>query len=495
VPVAGSGARLTAMRESLRHVLSAPACLMAFALGAVAQAPRDTKMVEYKKRVEHHYVEAAQNYVDIAWWSRKVGLVPQATTLFLRAKEAGQGRHQMADNLVSWMDQLGDGFWRVRPKRPPHQLVAECARRVRIADKEVRKSHLLIAQLAIGVGAEPDARTHCQEAIRLGAEIQVNKEGSYRLDGLVLPEALAKWLQDRTVATASGARVFESAAAAGGPRLEGFHEHRDERLVVRTDLGADKAKALHALGSALLPHLEDRLDGAPTRPLILLVFAQRAAYAAYLKSLGIDSAGSGMAEYGSFQTIVSAEGRADPELHAIVLHELSHLFFWGTAPAVMPDWYAEGFAESFGGQGTFTFDGKELAIGAPMDRHRLDALVKAPLPLAELLAGDVEELLQKDPDKALRFYAEAWAFQRFLRAADCPWREDFARWEARCRGTVLGTTFGRGAAADASGKPAPTPPGAQRYGDRKPAQALFQDAFGKKLEAMDKAFQAFVQAL
>jgi hypothetical protein len=217
-----------------------------------------------------------------------------------------------------------------------------------------------------------------------------------------------------------------------------------------------------------------------------------------LKSLGIDSAASGLAEYGSFQTIVSAEGRADPELQALVLHELSHLFFWGTAPAAMPDWYAEGFAETFGGQGTFKFDGKELALGGVMERHRLDPLLKEPLPLAELLAGDAEELWAKDPPKALRFYTAAWAFQRFLRSVGCPWREEFLRWEARCRGTVLGNAQiqpggAAGGPAGAGGKPgaAATP----RYGDRKPAQTLFHEMFGKQLTEIDKAFQEFVKGL
>ena len=61
--------------------------------------------------------------------------------------------------------------------------------------------------------------------------------------------------------------------------------------------------------------------------------------------------------------------------------------FFGTAPAFLPDWYAEGFAESFGGQGTFTWDGKTLQTGGLLAKHRLAALQQAPLPLRELLAG------------------------------------------------------------------------------------------------------------
>lgn len=474
----------------LRRAL-ALSVLCCLATATPGQSPRDAKLADYQKRLEHHYVEAAQAYVDIAWWCRKVGLVPQATTLFLRAKAAGQGRHQMADNLVMWMNQYGDAFWRVRPKRPARQYVVMCERKVRAADRQTRKSHLQIAKLALGVGAEQDARAHCEAAIRLGAEIAVGKDGGCKLDSLVLPEALAKWLQERTVVLANGEHIFESAVAAGGPRLEGLHEHRDDQLVVRTDLGAAPALALHALGSALLPLLEDRLDGSPARPLVLLVFAKRATYTAYLQSLGIDSTASGFADYGSFQTIVCAEGKAEPELWALVLHEMTHLFFWGAAPAVMPDWYAEGFAESFGGQGTFAFDGKKLEVGAPMARHRLDALLQKPVPLADLLAGDAEQLWRQDADQALRFYTAAWALQRFLNRPDCPWREDFLRWEARCRGTALGNAADGGGAAGAGKRVSAT----QGFGDRKPAQTLFAEMFGAKVDAIDKAFQDYVKTL
>jgi len=485
-------------RRDRSRAATTVAFLLGLAAAAAAQSGRDSKLAEYKKRVDRHHVEAAQAYVEIAWWGRKVGIVPQSTVLFLRAKEAGQGRHQMADNLVGWMDQLGDAFWRVRPKRPPRHWVVECTRKVRLADRQVRKSHLQVAELALGVGAEQDARTHCEAAIRLGAAIEAGKDGRWKLDGLLLPEPLAKWLQERTVATAGGARVYESAAAAGGPRLEGLHAVADERLAVRTDLGAETAKTLHALGSALLPHLEDRLDGAPARQLVLLVFGKRADFAGYLKSLGIEGAAAGLAEYGSFQTIVCAEGKSEGELHALVLHELSHLFFWGTAPAAMPDWYAEGFAESFGGQGTFSYDGKQLTIGGLMDRHRIEALQQEGFALGELLEADAEQLWQQDPAKALRFYAAAWALQRFLRSPGCRWKDEFERWEARCRGTVLGNGAGgggkgRAAAAAAGGGPAlgSTP----RYGDRKPAQVLFREMMGKEFEALDRSFQEYVRGL
>ena len=95
-----------------------------------------------------------------------------------------------------------------------------------------------------------------------------------------------------------------------------------------------------------------------------VIVARHDDYQSYLEARRLDGPGNakGLCDYGAFQTLVSAEGLASEDLHALVLHELSHLFFFATAPAVMPDWFAEGFAETFGGQGTFDWDGKKLQV-------------------------------------------------------------------------------------------------------------------------------------
>jgi hypothetical protein len=173
---------------------------------------------------------------------------------------------------------------------------------------------------------------------------------------------------------------------------------------------------------------------------------------------------------------VCAEGKGDDELHALVLHELAHLFFFGVAPAAMPDWYAEGFAESFGGQGSFLFDGRTPKIGGLMRKDRLDALRAAPMPLRELLAGDAEHLWSTDRDQAVKFYTQAWALQRFLRRDGCRWQQRFADWEAECRGGALGAR-----------------PGGGRHGDRQPAQERFTKEFGKELGDIERDFLAWLR--
>jgi hypothetical protein len=105
----------------------------------------------------------------------------------------------------------------------------------------------------------------------------------------------------------------------------------------------------------------------------------------------------------------------------------------------MPDWYSEGFAESFGGQGTFAWNGKALTVGGLIRSDRLDAIQKDPMTLAQILAGNAMNLLSQNHDKAMRFYAMSWALQRFLMTGDNQLRKRFLDWEAKCRGELLGS--------------------------------------------------------
>jgi hypothetical protein len=212
------------------------------------------------------------------------------------------------------------------------------------------------------------------------------------------------------------------------------------------------------------------------------VFAKHADYVAYLTARGMagHAKAPGLCDYGTFQTLVAAvraDGTVlgDDELQPLVLHELSHLYFFGVAPAVMPDWYAEGFAESFGGQGTFTWDGTRLTIGGRMAAHRLATLRATPLSLRELLDVRITLLLAMDRKKGIDYYAQCWALQHFLRQPECPWRERFTAFEARCRGQALGAPEG--------GQQAPNPV---------PATVEFTRQFGADLDAIDAAFRAWL---
>jgi hypothetical protein len=444
---------------------------------ACAQSGNDLLVADYQKRRDEELIATGQRHIDLGWDIRNSGLVAQATYQYVRAVELSEGKHQGAAMVLNIVRSYGEAFWRDRKKSPSKASLTAYEKRAAAIDREDLKGQVKLAKLAQKAKLNGRMTEHWLAALKLGAKIEFGKSGA-KIEGEPMPVEFAQWLQEQTVEVNGGKRRFEPAGAKA-PRVAGVREVGSAQLVVRTDLPGDVAEKLHALGTAQWPLLQERLDGAPVRPLGLFVFQKRADYEEYLKACGHEGAlgGSGLCDYGTFQTLVCAEGLAEEDVQALVLHELSHLFFFGSSPVAMPDWYAEGFAESFGGQGTFTWDGKKLALGAPMRRDRLDAIKKEPMALRELMAGDAAALLAADHKKGMRFYAQCWALQRFLLQPEGPWRERFLTWEAECRGALPGASS------------------TARLGDSKPAIAAFERLFAKDLEAIEKAFQEWLAAL
>lgn len=467
-------------------------CSVLVALAAAPALPQtsaERRAEEYAKKKQQELFAASQRHLQIGAWCRKQGLVPQATTQFLRAVEVGEGRNPGAKTVLDLMRGLGDAFWRGERKKPSRELLASFERKVADAERRSRGARLELAQLAAAIHRDDEVKAQCLAALRFGGELSFDAAGKAQLDGAAVRVDVARWLHEQTVAVNDGQqRAFDPAASA--VVLGDLHEHRCERVVVRTELGAAAAAELHALVTALLPHLEERLDGRPARPLGLFVFGTRAAYASYLERLHMAewAFAPGLADYNTFQTIVCAEGLPPADVHALVLHELTHLFFYGVAPAVMPDWYAEGLAETFGGQGTFAWDGGVLQVGGAMRRDRIDAAKKSPLPLRELLGADAFRLLAADRDQGLRFYAQAWALLRFLRQDGGKWKARFEQWEANCRGAVLG-------AGQAGGSEASVGEAGARRGVPTDASALFARLLGDDLDELERDFGAWFAAL
>ncbi|MCA8965632.1 MAG: hypothetical protein KDC48_12175, partial [Planctomycetes bacterium] len=446
------------------------------AAGLVAQNTREAIAADFEKRRDKVLAEAGQRHLRLGSWAREAGLVPQATAQFLRAVEVSRGKNPGAQTVLAYMRGLGDAFWNVRRKRIPKATLAEFDKRAAANEAKTRKDHLDLATRAIASKLVEQAKEHYRSVLELGGELQCDDKGVWRIEGKRIDEELGQWLSDQSATDKQGRKVFEAAGAAA-PRLEGLTVHEDELLQVRTDLPGDAAARLHALGSALLPHLRERLEGAPTRRLVLTVFAKRDDYVAYLTARGManHAVASGLADGGTFQTLVSAqrvsgEMLGDPELQALVLHELSHLYFFGVAPAGMPEWYSEGFAESFGAQGTFTWDGTTLTVGGKLPAERLVADRPNMLPLRLLFDARALILLGTDRAKANAYYTQCWALHRFLREDDCPWRDRFAFFEAKCRGQVLG--------APQEGRSVPDPA---------PAGAQFLQLFGEDLDRLEAA--------
>lgn len=454
-----------------------------FGLGMTAlpaQTKADQDRADYEKRKNNVYFQAAGRHVTLGTWCRKVGLVPQATAQFLRAVEVGEGKNEYAQTVLGVMRSLGDSFWVREQKKPTRDSLAHYANQAASLERLTRIDKLKLAQAALMLRYTDEAKalffdlvTHSEKPVTF------DEKGRIALEEGVVPAEIAQLLKDAVV-TINGKKVVRDTALRNVPTLDSLQETASESLVLRSDLDAKTCASLHALASALLPQIEDLLDGKPSRRLALIVFKTKDTYAQYMKSSGRAGceAAPGHCDYGAFTTLVCAEGLAEPDLQSLVMHELSHLFFYGSAPAVMPDWYAEGFAESFGAQGAFTWDGKKLTLGGMLRKDRLDDLKGAPMPLAEFFAGDALKLLTSDRAKGLRFYAQGWAFQRFLRTAAKPaWRDKFLRWEAMCRGTAMGAV-----------------PGKISY-DASEAGKRFEAVFGKELPELEKAFSEWLAKL
>jgi hypothetical protein len=94
------------------------------------------------------------------------------------------------------------------------------------------------------------------------------------------------------------------------------------------------------------------------------------------------------------------------------------------------------------------------------------------------LNADALDLWRVDRAKALRFYAQSWAFRRFLaEEAGTELSERLERWRAMCLGAALGADFRN-------------PYGA----DRTASQELFRELFGEELDPLERAFREWLES-
>jgi hypothetical protein len=101
------------------------------------------------------------------------------------------------------------------------------------------------------------------------------------------------------------------------------------------------------------------------------------------------------------------------------------------------------------------------------------------MPLAELLVTDALATWNRDKDAGLSFYAQSWAFVRYLRTgAGAAVAARFEQWEERCRGQALGFELG-----------------VARTTQRAPASGLFQDLFGADLPKLEAGFADWLRTL
>ena len=246
------------------------------------------------------------------------------------------------------------------------------------------------------------------------------------------------------------------------PAIGSLHEAESADLRVRTPRGAQEADPLLAALTALVPSLEKDAGGRPTRLLEVFVFGARADFEAWLTAAGLPEhkVGAGMADGGRGVALVCAEGLDDDA----VLGATSR----GRPPVPVPGdpggdallVRARASPRTWGGRGTFTWDGRPSRRAAPSPRtgaSRSSATASSRSQTSSTARRSA--CSPRIRNRAHRFYAESWAFVRFLRSgADADTRERFRRWERLCKGAAVGRRPG----SPTRGTPVPRRPSSGR---------------------------------
>lgn len=425
--------------DGLRLLLHVVTVLAVTTLSGLAQRPPDPKVAtELDRRRTEVFHECAQRHMFLGSWARKKGLVAQATREFLRAVEVGEGENSHAYTLIDLMRRYGPRFWRGERRTFKRGLLQSYSKRLANIDKQNDRDRYGYAMFAHRYELRDEALRVFEILLREhGSVFEYDKKGRIELRPGPIPDDLTDDLkklvrvevgQDEQLVTAEDAKSRWKTVA-------------DDEVVVRGGEGIEAATLadLHAAATALMPHLEDRLLGRPSQVLEVRVLATRNAYRSALDDrLAAFSDAHGIADYETRRATVCAEGLDADGLRGLVLHELTHLFDYGVVPTVMPAWYREGLAESFGGAGAYRWDGEKLEVGGLLTSDRLALLrgVADDFSLDELLAADMTSVWASggEPD---RFYALAWAFERYLRS-EAELAASFSAWETACRGGALG---------------------------------------------------------
>lgn len=446
--------------------------------GDADEARKRTQFAQAQRGVR---IEAAKAHIELGIWCRDAGLPPQATAEFLRAEEVSEGQLPFASKLVGIMRTYGDKFWKNVQKKP-RALLDTYERKARKVELDHQKQRLRLARDAVKAGLDEEGyQEYCGVVRATDLPLVFDAAGLVVLDAGKLPANVSARMRTEAIEI-DGRPYLRDEFLRLVPEVRRVFEADGERLRVRSTASAEQARDVFAVATAMLPQLEDEMDGRPTRKLQLFLFAERASYATWCRAAGREgfAAASGLADGATFTAVVSTEGSSDDTVRGMSLHELAHLYHYGVSPAVMPSWYAEGFAEAFGGPGTFAWDGTRLTTSlGPLDPSRLATLrgERARVPLGDLLRGNALSILIASREQGGAFYVQSWAFLRWLRtAAPADVTTRYRRWEAVCRGAALGAKAG-----------------APRQEDVAPASEAFLKEFSGDLPALEAAFVRWLE--
>lgn len=448
---------------------------------ALLQGRREDAIDDFKEERTRVLALSGQRHLEYGLELRRKGLTLQAAAQILVAVEASQGRNRAAEIVLGVMRAYQDEFWKRKLEKPSREQIEAYDRRAQKLRRQDQDERLELVKWA----DRKDLEEHAYEELRellLAIDEPLEFDARGRL--VVLGDALGGKLAERVRAGAieiNGRPYARDAFLRRVPEVTRIFEQSSPELRVRSTRSLADAENLHAAAAQLLPLLADDFGARPERRLQLLVLGERKHYNAYLDLSGLSShrAADGLADRVNGTAFLCTEGSTDEYVLGLALHEFTHLFQYSVSPAVLPSWYCEGSAEAYGGEGTFRWDGRELVVRGLMNAARLTELRAGVLPLGELLDGDALALLARDKLVGRRFYAQSWAFLRFLEQGAGPEiAARLGRWRTMSLGSAAGAEFEKPYATDAA-----------------TSRRLFLELFEKDLARLEQEFGAWLKAL
>ena len=474
------------MRGSALGVMVTALVLSGAALPARTVHAEDAKTLAARKELdrmrEAMLQEAGTSMAKVGVWCRDAGLVAQATTSFLRAVEVSEGRNAWAGRILAMMQSLDEAFWPKRLKKPSPGMVRGYTKRMVAAENDLAKARWKLAKWADKKGLVHEAyKIYREHVLSLDVPLEAGDDGLIATPQGKVPKDHSEKLLERAVRINGRLSVRDASLELLGD-IETIFLAANNEAAVRTESSMEQAISLLDLVTALVPILETDMGGRPTRPLRVLVFAKRSTFESWCDQAGLGDhkEATGVADSKTWATVICSEGLSDETLQGIVLHECTHLFQYGVSPAVMPSWYNEGVAETYGAPGTFAWDGKKLEVGGPQaaETVRAQAADGAWIPFDRFLTDDAMTLITRGDGSSHAFYLQSWAFVRWLRAAaGSDIAERFEQFELLARGSGAGAQAGQHHSHDA-----------------KAAGELFARTVGPDLRALEADFRTWLGA-
>lgn len=467
--------------------LAAFGALPVLAGPSFAQAKPTGAAALHAEKREKLVVDQSQRHLEYGLELRKQGLPTQAAAQIVLAAEIGHGKNAGADLVLRIMRQYDASFWKRHGSHPSKSKIEAYEKKARELLLRDEKERLDLANWGEARGVD----THADYvAILLARDepLLFDAKGQIVLASGTIPKEPSEKIRADAV-TINGALYVRDELLAKLASVKAIYEVTTDALRVRTTTSLADAKDLHAMCTQLLPELEKDMGAKPARRLPVYVFGKREEYDASLDALDLadHKIATGLAAQSPLVALACSQDDPPDVARGVVLHELTHLYGFAVSYSVFPSWYAEGYADMFGGTDTFAWDGTKLTVLGLLSRSRIEALKQdgGTMKLRDLLDADQLEQWRRGKEFGLAFYAQSWAFLRWLRsAAPDDVRERFEQWEDRCRGQALG--YEVGASRAALNRPG---------GARKAATDLLLELFGKDLAKIEDGFHAWLATL